>query len=160
MDALPSGFASKNAKSLSGGPPKSSSITSAIAFAGSGATSSYVRYSSGSKSLRVESILPELDEHRPEFLARQPKMLGPRSIAGLMLDESIVDDDDAMPRQYGTARFLKSQSSWVVFAGLQLCLGRDEVVSELRRVVSLATFHTSRQLRLPYWPGKSCSPGC
>jgi hypothetical protein len=44
--------------------------------------------------------LPELDEHRPEFLARQPKMLGPRPIAGLMLDELIVDDADAVTRQH------------------------------------------------------------
>jgi hypothetical protein len=44
--------------------------------------------------------LDELDEHRPQFLACPAKMLGPRLIAGLMFDEFIVDDADAVTRQY------------------------------------------------------------
>jgi hypothetical protein len=59
-----------------------------------------VRYASGSKSLRVESICPSLMNIVPQFFACLPQMFGPRSIAGLVLDELIVDDADAMPRQY------------------------------------------------------------
>jgi hypothetical protein len=52
------------------------------------------------RSISPSTLLPELDEHRPQFFACLPQMLCPRSIAGLVLDELIVDDADAMPRQY------------------------------------------------------------
>src|SRR4051812_23669426 len=65
MEALPSGFRSNEAKSWSGGAPKSSRITSAMTSAGTGTTSSCnlassFRYAFGNKSPRVERACPSL----------------------------------------------------------------------------------------------------
>ena len=86
---------------MSGGAPKSSRVTSTMTVTGNGGTSSSslassVRYASGNKSPRVESGWPSLMNMVPSSSAGTAQMLRARSIAGLVLDESILDHADAV----------------------------------------------------------------
>ena len=80
-----------------GAARRSSSITSAISSVGTGGTSSCifassVRYAAGQGAAPRREHLPELDEQRPEFLARKPEMLGTSLLFRIVLQHAIIDD--------------------------------------------------------------------
>src|SRR5260370_42366002 len=105
MEALPNGSESKNAKSFSGGSPKSSRMTSAMALAGHRGNfvlqfREFRTIGVGQQIAAGRKYLAELDEHGSEFLACTAKVLRTRLIAGLMFDQFIVNNADAMTRKY------------------------------------------------------------
>src|SRR5262249_28627544 len=79
--------------------------------------------------------LSELDEHSSEFFAGATKMLGAGLITGFVRDEFILDEADAVTREYSqnfTVAFsLRNHGAITLSAALVLATGNAQIVRKL-----------------------------